>query len=107
MVAKRDGFVGVLNINLDVMGEGFIDDFKGKDLCYWGVGMASSYHSRPGKRSLASPDEHVAASGNQARVHKSPSTIDCPTSWGSSFFSIEEGVFCDMSTKTKVPLCKA
>ncbi|KAF9980554.1 hypothetical protein BGZ79_006316, partial [Entomortierella chlamydospora] len=110
MVSKRDGFVGQLNINLDVMGESFIDGFKGKDLCYWGVSMASGFHSRPRKRSLASPDEHVAAFGNQVRVHKSLSAIelcDSPTSWGSSFFSIEEGVFCGMSTKTKVPLYKA
>ncbi|KAG0196198.1 hypothetical protein BGX28_010429, partial [Mortierella sp. GBA30] len=72
--------------------------------------MASGYHTRPRKRSLPAPDEHVAAFGNQVRVHKSLSAIelcDSPTSWGSSFFSIEEGVFCDMSTKTKVPLCKA
>ncbi|KAF8924902.1 hypothetical protein BGZ47_003610, partial [Haplosporangium gracile] len=93
------------------MAEGFIDDFKGKDLCYWGVSMSSGRPSRPWqKRSLPSSDEHVAAFGNQVRVHKSLSAIelcDSLTSWGSSFFSIEEGVFCDMSTKTKVPLCKA
>ncbi|KAG0007227.1 hypothetical protein BGZ80_004921 [Entomortierella chlamydospora] len=106
----RDGFVGLLNINLDVMGEHFIGDYKGKDLCFWGVGMASGRYPRPKKRSLHSPDEHAAAFGNQVRVHKSLSAIelcDSPTSWGSSFFSIEEGVFCDMSTKTKVPVCKA
>lgn len=111
MVAKRDGFVAQLNINLEVMAEGFIDNFKGKDLCYWGVSMRSGFPRRPWqKRSLPSPDEHVAAFGNHVRVHKSLSAIelcDSPTSWGSSFFSIKEGVFCDMSTKTKVPLCKA
>ncbi|KAK3805736.1 MAG: hypothetical protein J3R72DRAFT_112228 [Linnemannia gamsii] len=110
MVARRDGFVGQLNINLDVMADGFIDDYKGMDLCSWGVSMRSGFLDRPAtKRSLSSPDEHVTAFGNQVRVHKSLSAIelcDSPTSWGSSFFSIEEGVFCDMSTKTKVPLCK-
>ncbi|KAF9383810.1 hypothetical protein BGX21_001498 [Mortierella sp. AD011] len=107
---NENGFVGLLNINLDVMGEHFIGDYKGKDLCYWGVGMASGRYPRPKKRSLHSTDEHIAAFGNQVRVHKSLSAIelcDSPTSWGSSFFSIEEGVFCDMSTKTKVPVCKA
>ncbi|KAF9902462.1 hypothetical protein EC991_004879 [Linnemannia zychae] len=112
MVNNRDGFVAQLNINLDVMGEHFIDNFNGKDLCYWGVGMAGGSPSRPGmrSRSLSSANEQVSAFGNQVRVHKSLSAIelcDSPTSWGSSFFSVEEGVFCDMSTKTKIPLCKA
>ncbi|KAF8925694.1 hypothetical protein BGZ47_003122 [Haplosporangium gracile] len=109
MVAGRDGFVGLLNITLDVMGEHFIDDYKDKNLCDWGVGMASGKFKRPSKRYLLSSDEHVTAFGNQVRVHKSLNAIelcDSPTSWGLSFFSIEEGVFCDMSTKTKVPLCK-
>ncbi|KAF9431771.1 hypothetical protein BGZ76_011724 [Entomortierella beljakovae] len=111
----RAGFTGLLNINLDVMGQHFIKDYKNKDLCYWGVGMASGRFPRPTdprttKRSLLSPEEHVATFGIQVRVHKSLSAVelcDSPTSWGSSFFSVEEGVFCDMSTKTKVPLCKA
>ncbi|KAG0274693.1 hypothetical protein BGZ96_004139 [Linnemannia gamsii] len=110
MVRDRAGFAGQLNINLDVMGEGYIKNYKGKDLCYWGVTLRSGKSGRPSERSLSSSDGHLAAFGNQVRVHKSLSAIDLcdsPTSWGSSFFSIEEGVFCDMSTKTKIPLCKA
>ncbi|KAF9970269.1 hypothetical protein BGZ65_011254, partial [Modicella reniformis] len=77
MVADRDGFVSQLSINLDVMGDHFIDDYKDKDLCYWGVGMrAGGFPARPRKgtngmppgpikRSLPSPDEHSAEFGNQ------------------------------------------
>ncbi|KAF9962644.1 hypothetical protein BGZ70_008013 [Mortierella alpina] len=31
---------------------------------------------------------------------------DSPTSWGRSMLSLQEGIFCDMATKTKVPICK-
>ncbi|KAF9916606.1 hypothetical protein FBU30_001263 [Linnemannia zychae] len=74
-----DGSVDYVNINLDVMGDGFIGHFEGQNLCYWGVDM----HSAPSKRSARSVEEHVATFGYQVNVHKSLSAIklcNSPTS---------------------------
>jgi hypothetical protein len=106
MSADRD-FVRQFNINLDVMSTYFIKDYKNTNLCGFGVGFARANGK---KRSLSAFDEQSSTFGNQVRVHKELSAIalcDSPMSWGSSLFSIDEGIFCDMSTKTKIPVCKA
>ncbi|KAG0215515.1 hypothetical protein BGX28_009563 [Mortierella sp. GBA30] len=46
--------------------------------------------------------------GNKAYVTAGEGVIalcDVPTSWGKSMASLQEGIFCDMVTKTKVPIC--
>ncbi|KAG0332446.1 hypothetical protein BG004_001264 [Podila humilis] len=107
------GFVSLLNINLNVMGNHYVKGYANSNLCGLGVGFERGWDGStpnpPSKRSLPTPERHVAAFGNQVRVHKELSAIalcDSPTSWGSSFLSIDEGIFCDMSTKTKIPICK-
>ncbi|KAF9980754.1 hypothetical protein BGZ75_008020 [Mortierella antarctica] len=112
-VGTNRGFVNLLNLNLDVMGNHFVKKYKNTNLCGFGVGFQQGWNEgvpkAPFKRSLPTPEIHIAAFGNQVRVHKELSAIelcDSPTSWGSSFLSIKEGVFCDMSTKTKIPVCK-
>ncbi|KAG0248668.1 hypothetical protein DFQ27_000711 [Actinomortierella ambigua] len=98
-----------ININAGVMGQESIHTYKGKNLCGLGVGVAADGRIR--KRAIEGDiAAHKKAFGNRARVHKSLSAIalcDSPTSWGSSFYSIDEGVFCDMSTKTKYKICNA
>ncbi|KAF9282956.1 hypothetical protein BGZ74_002050 [Mortierella antarctica] len=106
------GFTKSFDLNLGVMGNHFIGNFKNSNLC--GLGIAFERGDErvprdPMKRSLSSPSEHIAAFGNKLRVHKDLSAIelcDSPTSWGSSFLSLDEGILCDMSTKTKIPICK-
>ncbi|KAG0250026.1 hypothetical protein DFQ27_009653 [Actinomortierella ambigua] len=98
-----------ININTGVMGQEGINFHKDSNLCGLGVGVASDGGLR--KRAIEGDiAAHQKAFGNRARVHKSLSAIalcDSPTSWGSSFYSIDEGVFCDMSTKTKYQICDA
>ncbi|KAF9368795.1 hypothetical protein CPB97_004240, partial [Podila verticillata] len=107
------GFVHLLNINLDVMGNHFVKGYKNANLCGLDVGFQKGWNGElpkpPKKRSLPTSERHIATFGNQVRVHKELSAIelcDSPTSWGSSFLSIDEDIFCDMSTKTKIPICK-
>ncbi|KAF9153385.1 hypothetical protein DFQ26_000591 [Actinomortierella ambigua] len=98
-----------VNINTGVMGREGINYHKDSHLCGLGIGVASDGGNR--KRAIEGDiAAHQKAFGNRARVHKSLSAIalcDSPTSWGSSFYSIDEGVFCDMSTKTKYQICEA
>ncbi|KAF9156871.1 hypothetical protein DFQ26_009205 [Actinomortierella ambigua] len=98
-----------VNINAGVMGKDSIKSFEDKDLCGLGVGVAVDGRIR--KRAIEGDiAAHKKAFGNRANVHQSLSAIalcDSPTSWGSSFYSIDEGVFCDMSTKTKYKICDA
>ncbi|KAG0258812.1 hypothetical protein DFQ27_004413 [Actinomortierella ambigua] len=98
-----------ININTGVLGQENIGSFEGKNLCGLGVGVAAGERYR--KRALEGDiAAHKKAFGNRARVHQSLSAValcDSPTSWGSSFYSIDEGVFCDMSTKTKYKICDA
>ncbi|KAG0252777.1 hypothetical protein DFQ27_007860 [Actinomortierella ambigua] len=97
-----------ININAGVMGNGNIKHLHGKNLCGLGVGVASG-GSKARKRAIEGDiTAHREAFGNRARVHSTLSAIalcDSPTSWGSSFYSIKEGIFCDMSTKTKYKIC--
>lgn len=105
------------------MGNHFIGNYKNSNLCGLGTGIERGDNRVPqdpslsevpqdlslSKRSLPSPNEHIAVFGNKLRVHKDLSAIelcDSPTSWGSSFLSLDEGILCDMSTKTKIPICK-
>ncbi|KAG0253555.1 hypothetical protein DFQ27_007346 [Actinomortierella ambigua] len=98
-----------VNINVGVMGKDSVKNFEDKDLCGLGVGVAVDGRIR--KRAIEGDiAAHRKAFGNRANVHQSLSAIalcDSPTSWGSSFYCIDEGVFCDMSTKTKYKICDA
>ncbi|KAG0315040.1 hypothetical protein BGZ99_007702 [Dissophora globulifera] len=94
-------------LNTDILGSGYIESYSKNypnpsDICYWGVNFSggASPHS---KRSL--PLEKY---GSKAYVTAGPGAIaicDSPTSWGPSMLSLEEGIFCDMVTKTKLPIC--
>ncbi|CAO3564083.1 unnamed protein product [Mortierella alpina] len=97
-----------ININGGVMGQDGIAHQEGKNLCGLGVGVAAG-GSKARKRALdGHRDEHKKFFGNRARVHSTLSAVDLcdsSTSWGSSFYSIKKGVFCDMSTRTKYKIC--
>ncbi|KAF9984541.1 hypothetical protein BGZ75_003894 [Mortierella antarctica] len=94
-------------LNTDILGNGYIKDYsqrnpKPSDICFWGVTFSGG--SSPHKK-RSTPAE---AFGNKAYVTAGPGAIeicDSPTSWGPSMLSLEEGVFCDMVTKTKLPIC--
>ncbi|KAG0276547.1 hypothetical protein BGZ96_003233 [Linnemannia gamsii] len=96
-----------VTINTDIMSTtnlGHFDAAK-NDICYWGFATATNAAYSPMKRA----SEHLAKFGNQVHVSKDLSAVelcDSETSWGSSFYSIDEKIFCDMSTKTKIPLCE-
>ncbi|KAF9962770.1 hypothetical protein BGZ70_007892 [Mortierella alpina] len=103
----------MMTVNLEIMGHAFLKHHQGT-LCGVGLGLLKGHDGdvpgSPTMSSLPDTEEHIAAFGNQVRVHKDLSAIqlcDSPTSWGSSFLSLDEGIFCDMSTKTKIPICKA
>ncbi|KAF8924516.1 hypothetical protein BGZ47_003958, partial [Haplosporangium gracile] len=100
---SNGGSVSSLFINTDVMGQGFLEDYaKNKDLCYWGVSFGG------GSISLSKREDPASVFGNRAYVTSSDGAIalcDSATSWGPSMLSLEEGIFCDMFTKTKIPLC--
>ncbi|KAF9899625.1 hypothetical protein EC991_008534 [Linnemannia zychae] len=129
------GFINNFNINLDVMSYGWLKDYKNSNLCGLGVSFRQGWNGeipRPPTRGMLSasegplsapeeslppsagpsltPERHLAAFGHHVRVNKELSAIDLcdsPNSWGSSFLSLDESIFCDMSTKTKVPICKS
>ncbi|KAF9273496.1 hypothetical protein BGZ68_001480 [Mortierella alpina] len=93
-----------ININGGVMGQEGIVHREGKNLCGLGVGVASG-GSRARKRALdGHEDDHKKSFGNRARVHSTLSAIDLCDK-GDPLYSIKEGVFYDMSTKTKYKLC--
>ncbi|KAF9412461.1 hypothetical protein BGZ76_005180 [Entomortierella beljakovae] len=102
------GSTHILNINTDVLSTFHLKyfDFAKNDVCWWGFGTLSAFVAdTPQKRT----SKHVARFGNQVHVSKHLSAVglcDSETSWGPSFYSIEEKIFCDMSTKTKIPLCE-
>jgi hypothetical protein len=99
------------NINTDILGAGFIEGYARKypnpsDICSWGIGFKKgNYHA---KRSYHQKRSIQDKYGNKAYVSASTGAIalcDSPTSYGPSFLSLEEGIFCDMHTKTKIPIC--
>ncbi|KAF9117430.1 hypothetical protein BGW39_002189, partial [Mortierella sp. 14UC] len=95
-------------INTDIMSTTNIKHFDTArhDICYMGFGTETAFAADSPKKRAS---KHMAKFGNQVRVSKHLSAAglcDSETSWGSSFYSIEEKIFCDMSTKTKIPLCE-
>ncbi|KAF9545302.1 hypothetical protein EC957_011056 [Mortierella hygrophila] len=86
-----------------IHGQGFLEDYaKNKDLCHWGVSFGG------GSISLSKREDPANVFGNETHMTSSDGAIalcDSATSWGPSMLSLEEGIFCDMSTKTKIPLC--
>ncbi|KAG0294491.1 hypothetical protein BGZ98_001755 [Dissophora globulifera] len=102
------GSAKIVNINTDIMSTTNLKHFDAakNDICYWGFGTATADNA---KFALKSASEHGIKFGNQVHVNKDLSAVglcDSETSWGPSFYSIKEKTFCDMSTKTKVPLCE-
>jgi hypothetical protein len=95
-----------MNINTDILGNDFFGEYSKKhpnpsDICYWGVGFMKG-SSPYTKRSIENKY------GNKAYVTTSDGAIeicDSPTSWGPSMLSLKQGIFCDMITKTKIPIC--
>ncbi|KAF9180888.1 hypothetical protein BGZ51_009643 [Haplosporangium sp. Z 767] len=113
MRSHIQGTIRTLVINTDVISERNSPNLNGErdTFCYWGTGMESSQLSGPPRSAdlRQARIEHNKDFGNRVRVHKSLSAIrlcDDPNSWGASFYSIDEGILCDMSTKTKIPVCK-
>ncbi|KAF9952408.1 hypothetical protein BGZ72_006309 [Mortierella alpina] len=98
-------------LSTDVFGSGYFKSYANKyrysgDYCNMGITFYPGPYPLPfhRKRSL-SKDEF----GNNAYITTGPGAIelcDSPTSWGRSMLSLQEGVFCDMTTKTKVPICR-
>ncbi|KAG0247623.1 hypothetical protein BG011_001148 [Mortierella polycephala] len=94
-------------LNTDILGNGYIQSYSQRypnpsDICYWGVTFSGG--SSPYKKRSTPKD----AFGNKAYVTTGTGAIeicDSPTSWGPSMLSLEEGIFCDMVTKTKLPIC--
>ncbi|KAK3812134.1 MAG: hypothetical protein J3Q66DRAFT_413629 [Benniella sp.] len=94
-----------IHINTDIMGQGFVKDFAEKtpgELCNVGVrfSQGASLKKRAikdtyGKRAF------VTAEGGAIEL------CDSPTSRGKSMLSLKEGIFCDVLTKPKVPLCRS
>ncbi|KAF9586672.1 hypothetical protein BGW38_010166 [Lunasporangiospora selenospora] len=98
--------VHAMFLNTDILGKGYIDGYSKRnpnfsDICYWGVGFSKG--PLPRKRSASE------AFGNKAFITAGEGAIslcDSPTSWGPSMLSLAEGIFCDMETKTKTPICR-
>ncbi|KAF9585699.1 hypothetical protein BGW38_001183 [Lunasporangiospora selenospora] len=93
-------------LNTDILGDGYLKGFyKGKrninEICGWGIGFSKG--SLPRKRSA------TETFGNKAYITAGEGAIslcDSATSWGPSMLSLSEGIFCDMETKSKIPLCR-
>ncbi|KAG0244997.1 hypothetical protein BG011_002827 [Mortierella polycephala] len=100
------GSVRGMFLNTDILGNGYINSYAANnpipsDICYWGVSFTTG--ANPFNRSV--PKDIY---GNKAYVTAGEGAIalcDSPTSRGPSMLSLKEGVFCDMFTKTKVPIC--
>ncbi|CAO3566019.1 unnamed protein product [Mortierella alpina] len=97
-------------VDTDVFGSEYVKSHAEKhsyptDYCRLGIwfypgAYPLSYH----KRSL--PQDRY---GNNAYLTTGPGAIelcDSSTSWGRSMLSLQEGIFCDMATNTKVPICR-
>ncbi|KAF9361074.1 hypothetical protein BGX34_007346 [Mortierella sp. NVP85] len=96
----------VMYLNTDIMGQKFVKNFvqdtPGNGICEWGVFFARG--ASP-KKKRAIKDTY----GKRAFVTANGGAIelcDSPTSRGKSMLSLKEGIFCDVLTKTKVPLCR-
>ncbi|KAF9585319.1 hypothetical protein BGW38_002904 [Lunasporangiospora selenospora] len=93
-------------LNTGILGHGHIENFYGgkgniKDVCGWGI--AFSQGALPRKRSASE------TFGNKAYITAGEGAVaicDSPTAWGPSMLSLSERIFCDMETKTKIPLCR-
>lgn len=97
-------------LNTDIFGSGYLSSYAENHrysgaYCYMGIWFyPGSYPWSLFKRSM--PQEGF---GNNAYVTAGAGAIelcDSPTSWGRSMLSLQEGIFCDMATKTKVPICR-
>jgi len=105
------GMTKILSINTDVISErNFPSNPNWDTYCYWGTAREVAQLTGPPRATVSREKtiEHIKNFANRVPVHMSLSAIKLcndPQSWGSSFYSIDEGVFCDMSTKTKIPLC--
>ncbi|KAF9176942.1 hypothetical protein BGZ51_009321 [Haplosporangium sp. Z 767] len=92
-------------INTDVMAknniEAFVRNNPDKSLCHWGVTFYknASPHKRAPTKDVYGKKAYVTAGEGAIAL------CDSPTSWGISMLSLKEGIFCDMVTKTKVPIC--
>ncbi|KAF9103542.1 hypothetical protein BGX27_010539 [Mortierella sp. AM989] len=92
-------------LNTDILGSGYIGSYADrnpnpKDICYWGVSFSTG--STPRKRSIKDTygtKAYVTSGGGAIEI------CDSPTSWGPSMLSLEQGIFCDMVTKTKMQIC--
>ncbi|KAF9580997.1 hypothetical protein BGW38_002143 [Lunasporangiospora selenospora] len=92
-------------LNTGILGNGYLKGFYNskkniQDVCGWGIAFYKG--ALPRKRSA------TETFGNKAYITAGEGAIslcDSPTSWGPSMLSLSEGVFCDMETKTKIPLC--
>ncbi|KAF9397705.1 hypothetical protein BGX21_008593 [Mortierella sp. AD011] len=102
------GSAKLIDINTDYMSTTNIKRFDANNynICDLGFRTRTSYAAiSPQKRA----SEHTAKFGNRVHVSRHLSAIglcDSETSWGASFYNTEEKIFCDMSTKTKIPLCE-
>ncbi|KAG0247474.1 hypothetical protein BG011_001420, partial [Mortierella polycephala] len=113
MRSHISGTIRTLVINTDIISDRNSPNLDGdrETYCYWGTSMEFSQLTGPPRNAglRQARIEHNEDFGNRVRIHKSLSAIqlcDDPMSWGSSFYSIDEGILCDMSTKTKIPICK-
>ncbi|KAG0298971.1 hypothetical protein BGZ98_010395 [Dissophora globulifera] len=94
-------------LNTDILGDGFIESYSENypdpsAICHWGVGFSGG--ASPNSKRSPSLEKY----GNKAYVTAGTGAIaicDSPTSWGPSMLSLEEGIFCDMVTKNKIPIC--
>ncbi|KAF9961514.1 hypothetical protein BGZ72_003352 [Mortierella alpina] len=94
-------------LNTDILGSGYIKAYSKnnpntRDICSWGVTFSGGPSPHSKRSTLASTygnKAYVTAKGGATEL------CDSPTSWGPSMLSLEEGVFCDMATKTKIPMC--
>ncbi|KAF9415755.1 hypothetical protein BGZ76_004757 [Entomortierella beljakovae] len=96
------------------LGNGFLPDLGKKfptmnSLCGIATYFYKESRTAVTKRSVRSARSIKEKYGNKAFVTLGAGAIDLcdsPTSWGPSMLSLKEGVFCDMDTKTKVPICR-
>ncbi|KAF9343250.1 hypothetical protein BGX26_006031 [Mortierella sp. AD094] len=86
-------------LNTDILGSGYIESYVQRnpnpgDICSSGSSPFKwSFKDTYGKKA------YVTSRGGAIEI------CDSPTSWGPSMLSLEQWIFCDMITKTKVPIC--
>ncbi|KAF9586170.1 hypothetical protein BGW38_008979 [Lunasporangiospora selenospora] len=94
-----------IDIDTDLVGRGFLEkNAKNlpqiQSLCGQGLNFARTV--LPQKISIRKTYKNKAyITGGEGAI----TLCDSPTSWGPSMLSMKEKIFCDMETKTKVPLC--